>query len=108
MQKRLARNEGWGILRCQQPQPKNNMNTETTTARKFDVAYFAAQVIKTRQYGHTYVHVGAPHEFAHNDINFTVQSYGRSLQGGGHKYVVRATRNGKPVPAVELRTVATA
>lgn len=88
-------------------QPHNKMNTETT-ARQFDAAYFAAQAIKTRQYGHTYVHVGAPHEFQHNDISFTVQGYGRSLQGGGHKYVVRATRNGKPVPAVELRTVATA
>ena len=84
------------------------MNTETTTARQFNAAYFAAQVIKTRKYGHTYVHVGAPHEFTHNDIIFRVQGYGRSLQGGGHKYVVRATRNGKPVPAVELRTVAAA
>ena len=94
--------------RRQQLQPKSKMNTETATARKFDAAYFAAQVIKTRKYGHTYVHAGAPREFAHNDISFTVQGYGRSLQGGGHKYVVRATRNGKPVPAVELRTVATA
>ena len=93
--------------RRQQLQPKSKMNTEATTARKLDAAYFAAQVIKSRKHGHTYVHAGAPHEFQHDDISFTVQSYGRSLQGGGHKYVVRATRNGKPVPAVELRTVAT-
>ena len=84
------------------------MNTETTTTRQFNAAYFAAQALKTRQYGHTYVHVGAPHEFAHNDIIFRVQGYGRSLQGGGHKYVVRATRDGKPVPTTVLRTLRTA
>ena len=85
------------------------MNTETTpTARKFDAAYFAAQVIKTRKYGHTYVHVGAPGEFQHGDIVFSVSPYGRSLQGGGHKHKVHASINGKPAPTATLRTLRTA
>jgi len=80
------------------------MNTTETTARQFDAAYFAAQVIKTRKYGETYVHVGAPHEFQHEGITFRVTGYGRSLQSGGHKYKVHATRDGKPVPTAILRT----
>ena len=76
-----------------------------TTVRTFDLAYFKAQVIKTRQFGHTYVHAGAPHEFHHGDIQFAVSSYGRSLQSGGHKYRVLAYRDGKPVKTAELRAL---
>ena len=78
----------------------------TKTARQFDLAYYKAQALKTRQFGHTYVHAGAPHQFEHGDIYFSVSGYGRSLQGGGHKYKVSATRDGKTVPAAELRALA--
>ena len=80
--------------------------TTTTAARTFDLAYYIAQVIKTRTFGHTYVHAGGRAQFSHGDITFYVSGYGRSLQGGGHKYKVSATRDGKPVPTVELRTLA--
>jgi hypothetical protein len=82
------------------------MTTTTNTARQFDLAYYKAQALKTRQYGHTYVHAGAPHEFEYGGIYFSVSGYGRSLQGGGHKYKVSATRDGKTVPAAELRALA--
>ena len=80
--------------------------TTTTAARAFNLAYYIAQVIKTRQFGHTYVHSGAPHELHHGDVTFFVTGYGRSLQSGGHKYKVSATRDGKPVKTAELRTLA--
>jgi hypothetical protein len=79
---------------------------KTTITRNYDAKYFAAQALKTRAYGSTYVHVGAPDEFEHNGIIFAVSSYGKSLQGGGHKYKVHATRDGKPVPTKELRIIA--
>jgi hypothetical protein len=85
------------------PKSKTMKATETT-ARQFDAAYFAAQVVKTRKFGHTYIHAGAPHEFQHQDITFRVTGYGRSLEGNGHKYKVHATRDGKPVPTAILRT----
>ena len=77
-----------------------------TTIRTFDLAYYIAQVIKTRTYGHTYVHSGGRAQFSHGDITFYVTGYGRSLQGGGHKYRVLAYRCGKPVKTAELRTLA--
>ena len=80
--------------------------TTTTAARTFNFAYYIAQAIKTRTFGHTYVHAGAPHEFQHADILFVVSGYGRSLQGGGKKYKVSATRDGKPVATVDLRAIA--
>jgi hypothetical protein len=78
--------------------------TMTTTA--FDLAYYIAQVIKTRAYGSTYVHAGGRAQFDHGDITFYITSYGRSLQSGGHKYKVLAYRDGKPVKTAELRTLA--
>ena len=81
------------------------MTSTASPARQFSAAYYAAQVLKTRSFGHTYVHVGAAHEFEYGDIVFTVTSYGRSLQGGGHKYKVYATRDGKPVSSAELRAL---
>jgi hypothetical protein len=82
------------------------MTTTTKTARQFDLAYYKAQALKTRQFGHTYVHAGAPHEFEYSGIYFSVSGYGRSLQSGGNKYKVSATRDGKTVPAAELRALA--
>ena len=93
---------------CQQSTEIKKMNSTESTARQFNAAYFAAQVIKTRKHGNTYVHVGAPHEFQHGDIIFRVTGYGRSLQSGGHKYKVYATRDGKPVPTTILRNLRTA
>jgi hypothetical protein len=78
------------------------MTTTTNTARQFDLAYYIAQAIKTRQFGHTYVHAGAPHQFEHGDITFYVTAFGRSLQSGGHKYKVLAHRDSKTVPTTEL------
>ena len=77
-----------------------------TTTTAFDLAYYIAQVIKTRTYGHTYVHAGGRAQFHHGDIQFAVSGYGRSLQGGGHKYKVLAYRDGKPVKTAELRALA--
>lgn len=75
------------------------------TSRK----YWSSLVGQTRRFGHTYVHTGArsiiPHEGIAREIDgilFRWESYGRSLQSGGHKYKVYATRNGKPVPSTEL------
>jgi hypothetical protein len=82
------------------------MTTTTKTARQFGLAYYIAQAIKTRQFGHTYVHTGGRAQFQHGDITFFVTGYGRSLQGGGHKYKVSATRDGKTVPTAELRALA--
>ena len=83
------------------------MTTPTTTAaRTFNLAYYIAQVVKTRTHGHTYVHAGGRAQFDHGDIAFRVTSYGRSLQSGGHKYKVLAYRDGKPVKTAELRTLA--
>ena len=77
-----------------------------TTTRTFDLAYYITQVIKTRAFGYTYVHSGGRAQFDWNDIPFYVTGYGRSLQGGGHKYKVLAYRDGKPVKTAELRTLA--
>lgn len=73
------------------------------STRLFNLHYYAAQVIKTRRQGHTYVHVGAPHEFYSGDIRFSVVPYGRSWYAGGNKSKVRAHRAGKPVSSAELR-----
>lgn len=99
-----------GGSRESSPQTINHQLTQHMTitkspARQYSVAYYASQVLKTRSYGHTYVHVGAPGEFKHGDIVFTVTSYGRSIESGGHKYKVYAHRNGKPVSSAELRTL---
>lgn len=82
----------------------HTMKTEYSTK-----AYWSAQVKHTRRYGHTYLHTGARaiHPFPGipleiDGIAYRWGSYGRSLQSGGHKYKVYATRNGKPVPSKEL------
>jgi hypothetical protein len=86
--------------------PTNQMSTTTTKpARTFDLRYYVAQTIKTRTFGHTYVHAGGRSQFQHGDVTFYVEGYGRSLQGGGHKYKVKAYRDGKPVSTKELRAL---
>ena len=42
------------------------------------------------------------------DVAFSISSYGRSLQGGGHKYKVAAKycETGKPVPSKVLKSIA--
>lgn len=75
------------------------------TTREFNLSYYASQVLTTRSQGHVYVHVGAAHEFRHEDIRFSVVPYGRSWYAGGHKSKVRAHREGKPVPSAELRAL---
>ena len=69
------------------------------------LAYYIALTLKTRQYGNCYVHAGMRSGYEHGEIRFYVSGYGRSLQGGGHKYKVHAYRNGKPVPSKELKTL---
>ena len=73
--------------------------------REFDLNYYVAQTIKTRTFGHTYVHAGGRSQFQHGDITFFVEGYGRSLQSGGPKYKVKAYRDGKPVMTKELRAL---
>lgn len=69
------------------------------------LAYYAKQVLQTRKYGHTYVHVSMRRfgGIEIDGINFYISGFGRSLQSGGHKYKVHATRDGKPVSSKELK-----
>lgn len=76
-----------------------------------------AYALQTRNFGHTYVHSAVRQavdfHFRHevDGMVFRISSYGRSLQGGGHKYKVHAISiaNGKPVPSKVLKsTFATA
>jgi hypothetical protein len=88
--------------------------TTTTTSTQFGLQYWIAQTLKTRRYGHTYVHAGARHSpgfafraFEHDGIIFSYRGWGRSLNTGGHKYKVHATyaESGKPVPAKVLHSL---
>jgi hypothetical protein len=72
---------------------------------QFCTYYFASLAIQTRLYGSVYVHAKAPRAWKHGEIAFSVSAYGRSLQAGGHRYKVRSTKNGKPVPSAELRKI---
>ena len=90
------------------------MNTTTTTAQAYGLNYWIAQTLKTRHFGHTYVHTGARHSpgfafraFEHDGIIFSYTGWGRSLNTGGHKYKVHAryADSGKPVPAKVLRNL---
>lgn len=68
--------------------------------------------LQTRDFGHTYVHSAVRQavdfRFRHevDGMIFRISSYGRSLQGGGHKYKVHAISiaNGKPVPSKVLKS----
>ncbi len=66
--------------------------------------------LQTRKFGYCYVPVGIRRKIQgwqgdrHNDVQLTFCSYGRSLQGGGHKYKVYARYlDGKPVPTKALK-----
>lgn len=71
-----------------------------------------AYALQTRDFGHTYVHAAVRNavdfHFRHevDGMVFRISSYGRSLQGGGHKYKVHAISiaNGKPVPSKVLKS----
>jgi len=70
-------------------------------------------VLKTRNFGSCYVHAAVRmavdstwhHKFG--DVVFSINGYGRSLQGGGHKYKVAAKycETGKPVPSKILKSL---
>lgn len=84
------------------------VQVEETPEINAELTYWVEQVKKTRNYGHTYVHVGMREDrnpyaaFEHGGITFSFVSFGRSLGSGGHKYKVRAHRGGKPVSTKEL------
>jgi len=72
------------------------------TAPTPSARYYRGLVHTTRRFGSCYLHEGMPAEFEADGINYTVTPYGRSLQGGGHKYKAYAHRDGKPVSSKEL------
>lgn len=65
--------------------------------------------LQTRKFGHCYVPVGIRQKMyggydKYDNIELSFCSYGRSLQGGGHKYKVHARYpDGKPVPTKVLK-----
>lgn len=65
-------------------------------------SYYKTLVRKTRAFGSCYLHTGLPSAFEEDGITYTVTGYGRSLQGGGHKYKAYAHRDGKPVLSKSL------
>ena len=77
----------------------------------YNLQYWIAQTLRTRRYGHTYVHVGARAEsssraFAHNGMLFSFTGWGRSLITGGHKYKVHARyESGQPIPTKVLKNL---
>lgn len=90
--------------------PEANSATVITPATEYGLNYWVAQALKTRRFGHTYVHSGARaaaqfsfRAFQHDGITFSYTGYGRSLQGGGHKYKVHARKDGKPIPSKVLK-----
>lgn len=89
------------------------MNT-TPPPTQYSLAYWVAQTLHTRRFGATYVHAGARasapfsfRAFEHGGVTFSFTGWGRSLQGGGHKYKVHARHSdtGKPVPSKILKTL---
>jgi hypothetical protein len=74
-------------------------------------------VIQTRQYGSTYVHTavrqsvdgfeGLAGTLDGEPVTATFCGYGRSLQGGGHKYKahLRFAKSGKPVRSKDFSRV---
>jgi len=93
---------------CTTPTTTPNMNTITDLMSATN--YWIMLAAQTRTYGHTYVHAsrrGFAGQIAHQhgDVAFTYQSYGRSLQSGGHKFKVHAWNviTKKPVSSAALR-----
>ena len=73
-----------------------------------DFNYWKSLVLKTRQYGHCYIHAAKRIDLRPiilNGICFYWGSFGRSIQGGGHKYKVRAMKDGKPVKTKDLQSM---
>jgi hypothetical protein len=85
----------------------------TTTIQNFGPRYWAILTLQTRKHGSCYVHAKArAQSFGykacdHDSMIFSWQSYGRSLQSGGHKYKVHAhyAETGKPVPSKILERI---
>jgi len=82
---------------------KNQTLVENMTETE-QKAYYSRLVKQTRQYGSCYVHSGMRVNLKIDGISFCVTGYGRSLQGGGHKYKVYAysIETGRPVPTKDL------
>ena len=75
---------------------------------KTKLAIIIAYVLQTRRYGSTYIHAANRDAFGLIDgVEYGWGSYGRSMQAGGHKHKAYARRDGKPVPTVELKQLAT-
>ena len=74
-------------------------------------------VTQTRKFGHTYVHAniraavtgwqGVEGSLNGERVVATYSGYGRSLQGGGHKYKAhcRYVATGKPVPTKLIASI---
>ncbi len=78
---------------------------------QYDLRYWIALTLQTRQFGHAYVHSGARAQsfghraFEHGNIVFSYTGWGRSLATRkGHKYKVHArdAETGKPVSSKVL------
>lgn len=82
------------------------MKTET-------VAKLISLALQTRSYGYCYVPAAIRQSTfgwkgeTYKNIKLTYRGYGRSLQGGGHKYKVHARYidTDSPVPTKVLKTV---
>ena len=71
--------------------------------------YWTSLALKTRRFGHCYVHAPARKLGGHvsPQIRYTYTGWGRSLQSGGHKFKVHANwlSDGKPVPTQHLEEI---
>lgn len=85
----------------------------------YGLDYWVAQTLRTRRFGHTYVHAPARAEASASwealrakdddrEVIFSYTGWGRSLQVGGHKYKVyaRYADSGTPVPSKRLDCLA--
>ena len=53
-------------------------------------AYYAGLIATTKKFGYCYAHSGMRGGIAFDGIRYHVAGFGRSLEGGGHKYKVTA------------------
>lgn len=70
--------------------------------------YWIGCTLRTRAFGHTYVHAAwRGEDYIHEDILFVWSGWGRSLLSGGHKYKVHARyrSTGEPVPTKVLKSL---
>jgi hypothetical protein len=97
------------------------MNATTTTAPLTPaqiVGYMIGYVTSTRKFGQTYVHAPVRHasrfcfdvvpaRIGDRAVRLSYSSWGRSWQGGGHKYKAHAnwSDTGNPVPSKMLHDI---